>query len=56
MLGRQVEAELLKAGTRVNVTVNDEEVQVEEGITVSALLDNMGLPGRGVAVAVSVTE
>ena len=38
---------------RVNVTLNDEEVQVEEGITVSALLDDMGLPDRGVAVAVN---
>lgn len=37
----------------MNVTLNDEEVQVEEGITVSALLDDMGLPDRGVAVAVN---
>ena len=37
----------------MNVTLNDEEVQVEEGITVSALLDDMGLPDCGVAVAVN---
>ena len=37
----------------MNVTVNDEDVQVEEGITVSALLDDMGIGERGVAVAVN---
>lgn len=37
----------------MNVTVNDEEVQVDEGTTVAALLSGLGFPGRGIAVAVN---
>ncbi|MGI9164755.1 MAG: sulfur carrier protein ThiS [Mycobacterium sp.] len=37
----------------MNVTVNDVDVHVEEGITISVLLDDMGLGGRGVAVALN---
>ena len=37
----------------MNVTVNDEQVQVEEGTTVAALLGGLGFPDRGVAVAVN---
>jgi sulfur carrier protein len=33
------------------VTVNDENVQVDEHTTVGALLESLGYPGRGVAVA-----
>jgi len=36
----------------VNLTVNDEEVEVEDGITVTALLEQLDFPDRGVAVAV----
>jgi sulfur carrier protein len=35
----------------VIVTVNDERVQVDEHITVAALLSRLGFPNRGVAVA-----
>jgi sulfur carrier protein len=34
------------------VTVNDEEVQVDERATVADLVDTLGLPGKGIAVAV----
>ena len=37
----------------MNLTVNDEEVEVEDGITVSALLQHMDFPQRGIAVAVN---
>jgi sulfur carrier protein len=36
----------------VIVTVNDDEVQVGERTTVAGLLDTLGLPGKGIAVAV----
>jgi sulfur carrier protein len=36
----------------VIVTVNDEEVQVDEHTTVAALLSRLGFPDKGVAVAV----
>jgi sulfur carrier protein len=37
----------------MNVTVNDEQLEVDEGTTVSALLGALGLPDRGIAVAVN---
>ena len=37
----------------MNLTVNDEEVEVEDGITVSGLLQRLDLPQRGIAVAVN---
>ena len=37
----------------MNVLVNDEQVEVGEGTTVAALLDGLGFPDRGVAVAVN---
>lgn len=36
----------------MEVTVNGESVQIEESTTVTALLQSLGLPDRGVAVAV----
>lgn len=33
--------------------VNDEELEVDDGTTVSALLDSLGFPDRGIAVAVN---
>ncbi|MCI4673687.1 sulfur carrier protein ThiS [Candidatus Mycolicibacterium alkanivorans] len=36
----------------MNVTVNDEQVEVEDGITVAALLGRLDYPQRGIAVAV----
>ncbi|HTY28355.1 MAG TPA: sulfur carrier protein ThiS [Mycobacterium sp.] len=36
----------------MNLTVNDEEVEVEDGITVSGLLQRLDFPQRGIAVAV----
>jgi sulfur carrier protein len=33
------------------VTVNDERMQVDERTTVSALLESLGYPDRGIAVA-----
>jgi sulfur carrier protein len=36
----------------MKVTVNDTEVQVDDAITVAALLETMGFPDRGIAVAV----
>ncbi|HTY28914.1 MAG TPA: thiamine biosynthesis protein ThiS, partial [Mycobacterium sp.] len=36
----------------MNLTVNDEEVEVEDGITVTALLQRLDFPQRGIAVAV----
>lgn len=37
----------------MNLMVNDEEVEVEDGITVTALLERMEFPDRGIAVAVN---
>ena len=37
----------------MNLTVNDEQVEVEDGISVSALLERLDFPVRGVAVAVN---
>ena len=37
------------------VTVNDERVQVDDDITVAALLSRLGFPDRGVAVALDWT-
>lgn len=37
----------------MNLTVNDEEVEVEDGITVSGLLQRLEFPQRGIAVAVN---
>lgn len=34
------------------VTVNDEAIEVGESTTVAALLDTLGFPDRGIAVAV----
>lgn len=36
----------------MTVTVNDREIQVEDGTTVAALLAGLGMPEKGVAVAV----
>lgn len=33
--------------------VNDEELEVDDGTTVSALLNSLGFPERGIAVAVN---
>ena len=33
------------------ITVNDERVQVDEQTTVAALLESLGYPDRGIAVA-----
>lgn len=35
------------------VTVNDEQVQVDENTTVAALLSRLGFPDKGVAVAMN---
>ena len=37
----------------MKVTVNDDEVQCDEQTTVADLLDRLGLPDKGVAVAVN---
>ena len=37
----------------MTVTVNDQAVEVEEGTTVAALLHRLGLPDKGVAVALN---
>jgi sulfur carrier protein len=36
----------------MKVTVNDEPIEVDEETTVAALLENLGFPGKGIAVAV----
>ncbi len=36
------------------VTVNDQELEVDQNTTVAALLESMGVPDRGVAVAVNL--
>ncbi|MDF0529529.1 sulfur carrier protein ThiS [Tsukamurella sp. 8F] len=36
----------------MELTVNGEDRQVANGVTVSGLLESMGLPDRGIAVAV----
>ncbi|WNG88253.1 sulfur carrier protein ThiS [Mycobacterium sp. ITM-2016-00317] len=36
----------------MKVTVNDEAVEVEERTTIAALLDGLGFPEKGIAVAV----
>ncbi|CAN3126796.1 sulfur carrier protein ThiS [Mycobacterium sp. smrl_JER01] len=36
----------------MKVTVNDEAVEVDERMTVAALLDKLGFPEKGIAVAV----
>jgi sulfur carrier protein len=37
----------------VKLMVNDEELEVDDGTTVSGLLDSLGFPDRGIAVAVN---
>lgn len=37
----------------MKVTVNDEDVEVGEDTTVAALLESLGFPDRGIAVAVN---
>jgi sulfur carrier protein len=37
----------------VKLMVNDEELEVDDGTTVSGLLDTLGFPDRGIAVAVN---
>jgi sulfur carrier protein len=39
----------------VIVTVNDERVEVDDGITVAALVSRLGFPDAGVAVALDWT-
>lgn len=36
----------------MKVTVNDEEMQVDDRMTVTALLERLGIPEKGIAVAV----
>jgi sulfur carrier protein len=36
----------------MKVTVNDEAIEVDEATTVAALLESLGFPEKGVAVAV----
>lgn len=36
----------------MKVVVNDEQVVVDENTTIAALLDRMGFPDKGIAVAV----
>ncbi|MFB1296048.1 sulfur carrier protein ThiS [Mycobacterium sp. pW049] len=36
----------------MKVTVNDEAVEVDDQTTVAALLDHLGIPEKGIAVAV----
>lgn len=36
----------------MRVTVNDEAVEVDDQTTVAALLDHLGIPEKGIAVAV----
>lgn len=37
----------------MKLMVNDEELEVDDGTTVSGLLDSLGFPDRGIAVAVN---
>ena len=37
----------------MKVMVNDEELEVDDDTTVSALLETLGFPDRGIAVAVN---
>lgn len=37
------------------VTVNDERVQVDDEITIAALLSRLGFPDKGIAVALDWT-
>ncbi|KDF00435.1 thiamine biosynthesis protein ThiS [Mycobacterium sp. ENV421] len=37
----------------MKLMVNDEELEVDDGTTVSGLLDTLGFPDRGIAVAVN---
>ena len=39
----------------MKVTVNDEAVEVDEQTTVAALLESLGFPEKGIAVAVDWT-
>ncbi|MUL66382.1 thiamine biosynthesis protein ThiS [Mycobacterium sp. CBMA 234] len=34
------------------ITVNDENVEIKEGTTVAELIDTLGFPDKGIAVAV----
>ncbi|BBX84660.1 MULTISPECIES: sulfur carrier protein ThiS [Mycolicibacterium] len=34
------------------ITVNDESVEIREGTTVAELIDTLGFPDKGIAVAV----
>lgn len=36
----------------MKLTVNDEEMQVDDRMTVTALLERLGIPEKGIAVAV----
>ncbi|MGP4057079.1 sulfur carrier protein ThiS [Mycobacterium sp. 4D054] len=36
----------------MKVTVNDETVEVDESTTIASLLDGLGFPEKGIAVAV----
>ncbi|QEN12383.1 sulfur carrier protein ThiS [Mycolicibacterium sp. ELW1] len=37
----------------MKLMVNDEELEVDDGTTISGLLDTLGFPDRGIAVAVN---
>src|SRR5215217_5006870 len=43
------------AGGAMKVTVNDEDVECDEQITVAGLLERLGFPEKGIAVAVDWT-
>lgn len=39
----------------MKITVNDEAVEVDDETTVAALLDRLGFPAKGIAVAVDLS-
>ncbi len=39
----------------MKITVNDEAVEVDDETTVAALLDRLGFPEKGIAVAVDLS-
>ncbi|TGD89077.1 sulfur carrier protein ThiS [Mycolicibacterium sp. CH28] len=39
----------------MKIMVNDEQVDIDDGTTVEALLATLGIPGRGIAVAIDWT-
>lgn len=37
------------------ITVNDKEIQVDDAATVASVLDSLGMPDKGIAVALDWT-